>query len=69
MTKIEHILNNLDKMIAISSSNPFAKRLWEIKKQEYLRQLRWEIMDLRFNYPDVVNNRGYIGDEFETEAD
>lgn len=69
MMKEEHILNNFDKMIAASASNPNVRRLWEIKKNEYLRQLRWETMNLRFNYPNVVNNRGYIGDEFETEAD
>ena len=67
-TREEHILANFDRVIN-TTKNKAVKQLWTIKKQEYLRQLKWEILYKDVNEPVVLNNQGYIGDEFEAEAD
>lgn len=67
-TREEHILANFDRVIN-TTKNKAVKQLWTIKKQEYLRQLKWEILYKDVNEPNVLNNQGYIGDEFEAEAD
>lgn len=68
MTREEHILENFDRVIN-TTKNKAVKQLWTIKKHEYLRQLKWEILYKDVNQPNVLNNQGYIGDEFEAEAD
>lgn len=67
MSKEEHILNNFDRVID-NATNEYVRNLWSIKKYEYLRQLRWEVTEMMCNTPNM-NYRGYIGDEFQVEAD
>lgn len=44
MDKELHVLSNIDKMIA-SAKDKYTKTMWEIKKLEYTREIRWRRMD------------------------
>lgn len=44
MDKELHVLTNLDKMIA-SAKDKYAKTMWELKKMEYMREIRWRRME------------------------
>jgi hypothetical protein len=37
----ERVMNNINKMIS-NSPNPHIKQIWEVKKAEFERELRWK---------------------------